>query len=72
MRRAEPASVADASDSERLPRAAPRRPSPEDINFSNLKKIFWPAERYTKGDLIDYYRAVSPWLLPYLRTGRWC
>ena len=22
---------------------------------------------YTKGDLIEYYRAISPWLLPYLR-----
>jgi bifunctional non-homologous end joining protein LigD len=38
----------------------------KDIAFSNLKKIYWPAEKYTKGDLIDYYRAVSKWLLPYL------
>ncbi len=30
-------------------------------------KIFWPAEGYTKGDLIDYYGAVSDWILPYLR-----
>jgi bifunctional non-homologous end joining protein LigD len=37
------------------------------IAFSNLKKIYWPAERYTKGDLIEYYRAVSRWMLPYLR-----
>ncbi|MDQ6690789.1 MAG: DNA ligase D [Gemmatimonadota bacterium] len=36
------------------------------INFSNLKKVYWPAEKYTKGDLIEYYRAVSKWLLPYL------
>ena len=36
------------------------------IAFSNLKKVFWPAERHTKGDLIEYYRQVSPWLLPYL------
>jgi bifunctional non-homologous end joining protein LigD len=36
------------------------------ISFSNLKKIYWPADKYTKGDLIDYYRAVSKWLLPYL------
>lgn len=38
------------------------------IAFSNLRKVYWPEERYTKGDLIDYYRAVSPWLLPYLRN----
>ena len=36
------------------------------ISFSNLKKIYWPTEKYTKADLIDYYRAVSKWLLPYL------
>ncbi|HEY8853581.1 MAG TPA: DNA ligase D, partial [Gemmatimonadaceae bacterium] len=36
------------------------------VNFSNLKKIYWPEEKYTKGDLVDYYRAVSKWLLPYL------
>ncbi|MDB4893364.1 MAG: ligase [Gemmatimonadetes bacterium] len=37
------------------------------ITFSNLKKVYWPADGYTKGDLIDYYRAISPWMLPYLR-----
>ncbi len=37
------------------------------VKFSNLNKIFWPEEGYTKGDLIEYYRAISPWLLPYLR-----
>ena len=37
------------------------------VPFSNLKKSYWPADGYTKGDLIDYYRAVAPWMLPYLR-----
>jgi bifunctional non-homologous end joining protein LigD len=41
-------------------------PVQKNIVFTNLKKIYWPAEKYTKGDLIDYYRAVSKWLLPYL------
>ncbi|HSA57346.1 MAG TPA: non-homologous end-joining DNA ligase, partial [Gemmatimonadaceae bacterium] len=36
--------------------------------FSNLKKVFWPADQLTKGDLIEYYRAIAPWLLPYLRN----
>jgi bifunctional non-homologous end joining protein LigD len=35
-------------------------------NFTNLDKIFWPEEGYTKGDLIEYYRQVSDWLVPYL------
>jgi bifunctional non-homologous end joining protein LigD len=29
--------------------------------------VFWPADGYTKGDMIDYYRGISEWLLPYLR-----
>jgi bifunctional non-homologous end joining protein LigD len=37
------------------------------VPLSNLEKIFWPEEGYTKGDLIEYYRAISPWLLPYLK-----
>jgi bifunctional non-homologous end joining protein LigD len=41
---------------------------PPRVEFTNLKKIFWPEEGYTKGDLIEYYRAVSPWLLTYLRN----
>jgi bifunctional non-homologous end joining protein LigD len=45
-----------------------RGPVQKTTTFSNLKKIYWPAEKYTKGDLIDYYRAVSSWLLPYLRN----
>ncbi len=41
-------------------------PTQKTVAFTNLKKIYWPAEKYTKGDLIDYYRAASKWLLPYL------
>ena len=43
-------------------------PPPErKVPFTNLDKAFWPAEGYTKGDLIDYYRSIAHWLLPYLR-----
>jgi bifunctional non-homologous end joining protein LigD len=41
-------------------------PTPHSPQFTNLQKVFWPEERYTKGDLIEYYRAVSPWMLRYL------
>ena len=37
------------------------------VNLTNPDKVFWPAEGYTKGDLIEYYRSVGPWILPYLR-----
>ena len=59
------------SRSRSLPRdeAAPRSPAGElPFELTNLKKVFWPEEGYTKGDLIEYYRAVSPWLLAYLRN----
>jgi bifunctional non-homologous end joining protein LigD len=50
------------------PAAAAKAPAARTINFSNLNKVYWPAEKYTKGDLIEYYRAVSRWILPYLRN----
>src|SRR3989454_1085148 len=54
-------------DAEEAPEStSPLSPLPREVKFSNLDKVFWPDEGYTKGDLIDYYRAVSPWMLPYL------
>jgi bifunctional non-homologous end joining protein LigD len=35
-------------------------------SFTNLHKVYWPKEGYTKGDLTAYYREVAPVLLPYL------
>jgi bifunctional non-homologous end joining protein LigD len=50
-------------------------PIPEEIRagsrvlrLSNLDKVFWPEEGITKGDLLAYYRAVAPVLLPHLRN----
>jgi bifunctional non-homologous end joining protein LigD len=37
------------------------------VVFSNLDKVFWPEDGYTKRDLIEYYRTVSAYMLPYLR-----
>jgi len=42
-------------------------PVPREVKLSNLEKVFWPDDKYTKGDLIAYYRAIAPWMLPYLR-----
>lgn len=36
------------------------------LSLTNLDKLFWPEEKITKGNLIDYYRSVSEWLLPFL------
>jgi bifunctional non-homologous end joining protein LigD len=37
------------------------------VKVTNPKKVFWPAEGYTKADLVAYYETVAPYLLPYLR-----
>jgi bifunctional non-homologous end joining protein LigD len=55
-----------AEPPESVPSPVSRVPARE-VKFSNLDKIFWPEERYTKGDLIEYYRSMAPWLLPYLK-----
>lgn len=46
--------------------AAPRSRPPETPKLTNLSKIYWPEDGYTKGDLVSYYEAIAPWLLPYL------
>ncbi len=39
------------------------------LRLSNLNKVFWPDEGYTKGDLVAYYFNVAEYILPYL-AGR--
>jgi len=38
-----------------------------DFKPTNLDKVFWPAQGYTKGDLLHYYWMIAEWMLPYLR-----
>ncbi|MGH9601237.1 MAG: non-homologous end-joining DNA ligase, partial [Terriglobales bacterium] len=38
------------------------------LKFTNLNKVFYPREGYTKRDLINYYDAVADLLAPYLRN----
>ena len=49
------------------PAPKPAREQERQVRFTNLDKVLWPDDGYTKGDLIEYYRAISPWMLPYLR-----
>jgi bifunctional non-homologous end joining protein LigD len=37
------------------------------LKLSNLDKTFFPDEGITKGDLLSYYRAVAPVLVPHLK-----
>jgi bifunctional non-homologous end joining protein LigD len=66
-----PPSRNDAAEEIAVP-AVPASPAggesvAKEVKLTNLKKLFWPAESYTKGDLVAYYERVAPLLLPYLR-----
>ncbi len=53
-----------------LPQLQPISQRKPDLDFdflTNLDKVFWPQEGYTKGDLVRYYHGVAEALLPYLR-----
>ena len=66
---AEETGAPEAADDPPPPKVVAR---PPEVALSNLKKVFWPVEKYTKGDLIEYYRGISPWLLPYLKDRPRC
>ncbi|RYF84401.1 MAG: DNA ligase D, partial [Chitinophagaceae bacterium] len=36
------------------------------LALTNLRKIYWPRERITKGDLLRYYEEIAPFILPYM------
>ncbi len=69
------AELAATGDAGPEPGAAPRArraavapdAEPRVVRLSNLRKVFWPDEGYTKGDLIAYYETVAPLMLPYLK-----
>jgi bifunctional non-homologous end joining protein LigD len=37
-----------------------------EVHLTNLRKLFWREDEITKGDLLRYYAAVSPYLLPHI------
>ena len=38
-----------------------------ELKFTNLSKIYWPKEKITKRDMLNYYFQVAPYILPYLK-----
>jgi bifunctional non-homologous end joining protein LigD len=68
LRPDEPASGCRAPASREQPsRAEPRAAARKGPQLTNLDKLFWPVDGYTKGDLLRYYEAVWPWLAAWLR-----
>jgi len=39
-------------------------PDGDEVEVTNLHKIFWPAIKKTKGDLIRHYARMAPYILP--------
>jgi bifunctional non-homologous end joining protein LigD len=42
--------------------------STRELRLTRLHKVFWPEpDHVTKGDLVEYYRTIAPYALPYLK-----
>ncbi len=37
------------------------------LKFTNLSKVYWPADKVTKRDMLNYYYQVAPFIVPYLK-----
>ncbi len=59
-------SMPDPADAKPIRTAPQVQKNERSFTITNPNKVFWPAEGYTKGDLIDYYQSIAPWMLPYL------
>jgi bifunctional non-homologous end joining protein LigD len=38
-----------------------------ELTFSHLDKLYWPEEKITKRDLLNYYASIAYFILPYLK-----
>lgn len=38
------------------------------LKITHMSKVFWPDEGITKGDVINYYKEMTPIILPYLKN----
>jgi bifunctional non-homologous end joining protein LigD len=41
--------------------------SGHELKFTNLSKVFWPEEKVTKRDVINYYYQAAEFIMPYLK-----
>lgn len=39
----------------------------KEVTLSNLNKLMYPKTGFTKGQVIEYYREIAPYLLPHLK-----
>ena len=70
-----PPDVVEEAPAQEAPEGAPPvdelpsvlRKGKRELRLSNLDKVFWPDGDITKGDLLRYYRAIAPVLVPHLK-----
>lgn len=41
---------------------------PAQVAVSNPDKIYWPADKITKQDMMNYYDQISPFILPHMKN----
>ncbi len=63
----EPDASADGPESLRLVRDGSVAVAGRQLRLTNTEKVIYPETGFTKGDLIAYYAAISPAVLPHLR-----
>ena len=38
-----------------------------ELKFTNLSKLYWPKDKVSKRDMLNYYYQAAPYMLPYLK-----
>lgn len=38
-----------------------------EVDITNPDRLLFPRDKYTKADLVDYYRRIAPFMLPFIR-----
>jgi len=55
---------------DKLPKEVTKEPTMSNATkavLTNLDKLYWKKEKITKGDVIAYYDAIAPYMLPYMK-----
>jgi bifunctional non-homologous end joining protein LigD len=50
-----------------LPREAQLNLGSRAVTLSNLERVLYPAAKFSKAQVIDYYLRIAPFLLPHFR-----
>src|SRR5579871_4666152 len=58
------------ADKPKLPASAPSHlmVGRRRVDLSNLSKVLYPEVGFTKGQVVDYYLRIAPYMLPHLKS----